>query len=241
MSCVLLLLCDDECLIFVLDVFDCVQVLEWVDCFGDSVVFYKIGMELFVFGEYFQVFDELVCCDKCVFVDLKFFDILVIVVVVIKCLLQWLVSYVIIYGWYLVMMEVCVVVNSGDMCLLVVIVLILMGCFDFVWMGIDCELVDVVVECVLVVQVVGIDGVIVLGQEVGLICVVIGSGFFIVCLGICFGGLVGDDQKCIVGVVQVFVDGVDVIVVGCLICLVVDLQVVVWVIQQEIVLVLVVC
>ena len=65
----------DERLIFALDVPDRVQALEWVDRLGDSVAFYKIGMELLASGEYFQVLDELARRDKRVFVDLKFFDI----------------------------------------------------------------------------------------------------------------------------------------------------------------------
>ena len=37
---------DDERLIFALDVPDRAQALAWVDRLGDSVAFYKIGMEL---------------------------------------------------------------------------------------------------------------------------------------------------------------------------------------------------
>ncbi|OOD04313.1 orotidine 5'-phosphate decarboxylase / HUMPS family protein, partial [Stenotrophomonas maltophilia] len=44
---------DDERLIFALDVPDRAQALEWVDRLGDSVAFYKIGMELLASGEYF--------------------------------------------------------------------------------------------------------------------------------------------------------------------------------------------
>ena len=55
---------DDERLIFALDVPDRAQALEWVDRLGDSVAFYKIGMELLASGEYFQVLDELARRDK---------------------------------------------------------------------------------------------------------------------------------------------------------------------------------
>ena len=48
-----------ERLIFALDVPDRAQALEWVERLGDSVQFYKIGMELLASGEYFQVLDAL--------------------------------------------------------------------------------------------------------------------------------------------------------------------------------------
>ena len=42
---------------------------------GDSVKFYKIGLELMMAGGYFELLDWLVERDKRVFVDLKFFDV----------------------------------------------------------------------------------------------------------------------------------------------------------------------
>ena len=41
----------------------------------DSVNFYKIGMELLMTGQYFELLDWLIARDKKVFVDLKFFDV----------------------------------------------------------------------------------------------------------------------------------------------------------------------
>ena len=109
---------DDERLIFALDVPDRAQALEWVDRLGDSVAFYKIGMELLASGEYFQVLDELARRDKRVFVDLKFFDIPATAAAVIKRLSQWPVSYATIHGWHPAMMEACAAANGGDMRLL---------------------------------------------------------------------------------------------------------------------------
>ena len=42
---------------------------------GDAVTFYKIGLELMMSGEYFELLDWLLARDKKVFCDLKFFDI----------------------------------------------------------------------------------------------------------------------------------------------------------------------
>ena len=44
-------------LIFALDAPSGQEALAWVDRLGDSVGFYKIGMELLASGEYFTVLD----------------------------------------------------------------------------------------------------------------------------------------------------------------------------------------
>ncbi|MBK0025512.1 orotidine-5'-phosphate decarboxylase [Stenotrophomonas sp. S48] len=225
----------DERLIFALDVPDRVQALEWVDRLGDSVAFYKIGMELLASGEYFQVLDELARRDKRVFVDLKFFDIPATAAAVIKRLSQWPVSYATIHGWHPAMMEACAAANSSDMRLLAVTVLTSMGRADLAQMGIDREPVDVVVERALAAQAAGIDGVIASGQEAGPIRAATGAGFSIVCPGIRPGGPVGDDQKRTVGVAQAFADGADAIVVGRPIRLAANPQAAARAIQQEIV------
>ena len=175
---------DDERLIFALDVPDRAQALEWVDRLGDSVAFYKIGMELLASGEYFQVLDELARRDKRVFVDLKFFDIPATAAAVIKRLSQWPVSYATIHGWHPAMMEACAAANSSDMRLLAVTVLTSMGRPDLAQMGIDREPVEVVVERALAAQAAGIDGVIASGEEAGPIRAATGAGFSIVCPGI---------------------------------------------------------
>ena len=64
-------------LIFALDVPTKDAAIEWIERLGDAVSFYKIGMELLTSGEYFQVLEELAARGKKVFVDLKFFDVLV--------------------------------------------------------------------------------------------------------------------------------------------------------------------
>ena len=140
-----LALATDERLIFALDVPGRAQALEWIDRLGDSVRFYKIGMELLASGEYFDVLGLLADRGKRVFVDLKFFDIPATIAGVIKRLSQWPVSYATIHGWHPAMMEACAAANSGDMRLLAVTVLTSMGRPDLAQMGIDREPVDVVV------------------------------------------------------------------------------------------------
>ena len=80
-------------LIFALDVPTAAEARTWVDRLGDSVGFYKIGMELLASGDYFSVLDELARRDKKVFVDLKFFDIPATVAGVIRGLSRWPVTF----------------------------------------------------------------------------------------------------------------------------------------------------
>src|SRR5690606_1463831 len=65
----------DERLIVALDVPDIAAARRIVDTLGDTVKFYKLGMELFMNDGYFEFLDELVERGCKVFVDLKFFDV----------------------------------------------------------------------------------------------------------------------------------------------------------------------
>ncbi|WP_024869176.1 orotidine-5'-phosphate decarboxylase [Pseudoxanthomonas suwonensis] len=207
-------LAPEERLIFALDVPGRAQALEWIDRLGDSVRFYKIGMELLASGEYFQVLDELAARDRRVFVDLKFFDIPATVAGVIRGLGRWPVSYCTIHGWHPAMMQAAAEANTGDMRLLAVTVLTSMDGNDLRSMGISGEPEKIVVERALAAQAAGIDGVIASGLEAAPIRAATGPAFSIVCPGIRPGGPAGDDQKRSVGVAQAFRDGADAIVVG---------------------------
>ena len=227
-------LAPEERLIFALDVPGRAEAVEWIDRLGDSVRFYKIGMELLASGEYFQVLDLLGQRGKRVFVDLKFFDIPATVAGVIRGLGRWKVDYCTIHGWHPAMMQAAAEANQGDMRLLAVTVLTSMGRADLAQMGIDREPVAVVVERALAAQAAGIDGVIASGQEAAPIRAATGAGFSIVCPGIRPGGPGGDDQQRTVGVAQAFSDGADAIVVGRPIRLAADPRAAALAIQAEI-------
>ena len=64
-----------ERLIVALDVPQASEAKALVEQLGDAVQFYKIGLELFMAGGYFELLDWLVARRKKVFVDLKFFDV----------------------------------------------------------------------------------------------------------------------------------------------------------------------
>ncbi|ADV28758.1 orotidine 5'-phosphate decarboxylase [Pseudoxanthomonas suwonensis 11-1] len=208
-------LAPEERLIFALDVPGRAEAVEWIDRLGDSVRFYKIGMELLASGEYFDVLDLLGQRGKRVFVDLKFFDIPATVAGVIRGLGRWKVDYCTIHGWHPAMMQAAAEANTNsDMRLLAVTVLTSMDGNDLRAMGIDGEPEQVVVQRALAAQAAGIDGVIASGREAGPIRRATGAGFSIVCPGIRPDGGGGDDQKRSVGVAEAFAAGADAIVVG---------------------------
>src|SRR5258707_3741319 len=64
-----------ERLIFALDVPTRQEAQAWVDKLGDSVLFYKLGLEIFMAGGYYELIAWLRERGKKVFVDLKFFDV----------------------------------------------------------------------------------------------------------------------------------------------------------------------
>ena len=66
---------ERERLIFALDVPDLDRAMRLVETLDDAVVFYKIGLELFMSGAYFELAAELKGRGKRVFADLKLFDI----------------------------------------------------------------------------------------------------------------------------------------------------------------------
>ena len=58
-----------------MDVPTCERAKQLAEELGDAVTFYKIGLELMMSGEYFELLDWMLARDKKVFCDLKFFDI----------------------------------------------------------------------------------------------------------------------------------------------------------------------
>ncbi len=65
----------NERLIFALDVPSADKARQLVDTLGDSVSFYKLGLELFMAGGYFELIEWLSQRGKKVFADLKFYDV----------------------------------------------------------------------------------------------------------------------------------------------------------------------
>jgi orotidine-5'-phosphate decarboxylase len=61
----------NERLIFAMDVPDCDQAKALAEVLGESVTFYKLGLELMMSGAYFELLEWMLERDKKVFADLK--------------------------------------------------------------------------------------------------------------------------------------------------------------------------
>ena len=85
-------------LIFAMDVPDTDQARKLAETLGDSVTFYKLGLELMMSGDYFGLLDWLVARDKKVFVDLKFFDVPATVAAAVRRLRNRGVTYATVHG-----------------------------------------------------------------------------------------------------------------------------------------------
>lgn len=200
-------------LIFALDVPTAAEATAWVDRLGDSVNFYKIGMELLTSGDYFRVLEKLAGRGKQVFVDLKFHDVPATVASTIRGLRRYPVSFCTIHAQHDAMMRAATQ-EKGDIRILGVTVLTSMERSDLQQLGIAGEPADIVVQRALAARAAGCDGVISSGQEAAALRAATGPGFLLVCPGIRPAGPGGDDQKRTVDVPQAFAAGADYIVVG---------------------------
>lgn len=202
-----------ERLIFALDVPTAADARAWIDRLGDTVSFYKIGMELLTSGDYFRVLDELAGRGKQVFVDLKFHDVPATVGATIRGLRRHPVSFCTIHAQHEGMMRAASQ-EKGDIRILAVTVLTSMDRQDLRRLGIAREPSEVVVERALMAREAGCDGVIASGLEAAALRAATAPEFLVVCPGIRPAGPGGDDQKRTVDVPTAFAAGADYIVVG---------------------------
>ena len=200
-------------LIFALDVPTAAEARAWVDRLGDSVGFYKLGMELLTSGDYFRVLEDLAGRGKRIFVDLKFHDVPATVAATIRGLRRYPVAVCTIHAQHAAMMRAAAQ-EKGDLRLLGVTVLTSMDRADLRDLRIDADPADIVVERARAAQAAGLDGVIASGQEAAALRAATGPGFLLVCPGIRPAGPAGDDQKRTVDVARAFAAGADHIVVG---------------------------
>jgi orotidine-5'-phosphate decarboxylase len=200
-----------ERLIFALDVATAAEALDLVDHLGDTVQFYKIGMELLTSGDYFTVLKALNVRDKRVFVDLKFFDVPATVASAIKGLTRYRVDFATIHGNNGMMAAAAKV--KGDIQLLAVTALTSLDQGDLDDLGFACDARALVLSRARAALALGVDGVVSSGLEAADLRAELGEKLLIVCPGIRPVANV-DDQKRTVDVAQAFANGADYIVVG---------------------------
>lgn len=200
-------------LIFALDVPDRAEASAWMDRLGDSVSFYKIGLELLSGGDYFHVLDELANRGKKIFADLKFHDVPATVAGAVRGLAQWPVTFATLHCDSRAMLEAAAAVK-GSLQLLAVTVLTSNDAGDLAALGVQGEPAEVVIQRARLAQAAGIDGVVCSGADLPRLRKALGRELLAVCPGIRPAGPRNDDQKRTVDVPTAFAQGADCIVVG---------------------------
>ena len=154
-----------ERLIVALDVPEAAQAQALVNQLGDSVQFYKIGLELCMAPGFFSLLDWLRGNDKKVFVDLKFFDIPETVARAIKNLSERGAHFATIHGNQAIM-EAAAKAKSGNLKVLAVTALTSLDQGDLDDMGFQCNIADLVLSRARRALQAGCDGVVSSGLEV---------------------------------------------------------------------------
>tara|TARA_R110002049_G_scaffold20717_15_gene75994 strand:- start:2920 stop:3591 length:672 start_codon:yes stop_codon:yes gene_type:complete len=197
-----------------MDVPDCARARSLAEELGPSVSFYKIGLELMMSGEYFELLDWLLERDKKVFCDLKFFDIPATVGSAVRQLKDRGASFVTVHGNRSIMEAAAE--NKGDsLKVLGVTVLTSLDRGDLDDLGFDCDIDALVLSRAKQALESGCDGVISSGLEVPKLREFIDDKLLVVSPGIRpVDNKPAGDQKRVVTVETAFGNGVDYIVVG---------------------------
>lgn len=202
---------SNERLIVALDVPTVAAAKAMVDTLGDAVIFYKIGLELFMGGEYFELLDWLKGQGKKIFVDLKFFDVPATVGRAVAQLNGRGVSFATVHGNDSIMRSAAA--NKGDVQILAVTVLTSLDRGDLDDLGFDCDVEALVLSRAKRAIELGCDGVVASGHEAPAMRSKLGHSFMVVTPGIRPVDN-DDDQKRVVTPAQAFANGADYIVVG---------------------------
>jgi len=203
----------DERLIFALDVPDADAARSLVDRLGDSVRFYKIGLELLMAGGYFELLDWLAERDKRIFVDLKFFDVPATVGRAVARLNHRGVTFCTVHGNQGIMEAAARA--KEDVKVLAVTVLTSLDRGDLQDMGFQCDVPELVLSRARRALEAGCDGVVASGLEAPMLREHLDHRLMVVTPGIRpVDNRPADDQKRVVSVEQAFGLGADYIVVG---------------------------
>lgn len=202
----------DERLIFALDVADNTAAKALVEELGDAVKFYKIGLELLMGGEYFDMIRWLNERNKKVFVDLKFFDVPETVRKAVRQLKKYGVSFATVHG----NQNMLAAAAAEETGVKILGVTVLTSCDqddieDLGFKGVEIK--DIVLSRARRTLEAGCHGVISSGLEAAELRAELGERLLIISPGIRPVANV-DDQKRTVSVEQAFKNGADYIVIG---------------------------
>ena len=202
-----------ERVIMALDLPTITEAQALVEELGDAVVFYKVGMELFMSGDYFGFIEWLKARNKKVFVDLKFFDIPATVGRAIKALSNKGVDLATIHGNDSIMEAAAQA--KGDLKVLAVTALTSLDRGDLDDLGFQCDVKQLVLSRAKRALQIGCDGIVSSGLEVSMIREELGQKLLVITPGIRpVDNREDDDQKRAVSVEQAIQNGADYIVVG---------------------------
>jgi orotidine-5'-phosphate decarboxylase len=204
-----------ERLIFALDVPGVETAKALVEALGESVRFYKLGLELFMAGGYFELIGWLREREKKVFVDLKFFDVPATVASAIRQLQVHDAAFATVHGNDAILAAAVKAAQATDLRILAVTVLTSLDRHDLEDLGFQCDPRTLVLSRAKRALALGCAGVISSGLEAAPLRQALGDRFLVITPGIRpLENRVIDDQKRTVDVAQAFLNGADYIVVG---------------------------
>jgi orotidine-5'-phosphate decarboxylase len=184
------------------------------DQLGDSVTFYKLGLELFMSGGAFELLDWMVGRGKKVFLDLKLFDVPATVAGAVRNLRNRGVTFATVHGNQAIM-EAAAQAAEGGVGILAVTVLTSLDRGDLDDLGFQCDVPQLVLSRARRALAAGCAGVVSSGLEAKMLRAGVDDRLIVVTPGIRpVENRPVDDQKRVVGVADAFGNGADYIVVG---------------------------
>ena len=200
-----------ERLIFALDVPNLEEAQALISNLGDSVEFYKLGLEVFLSGHYFELMAELKGKGKKVFADLKLFDIPATVAAAVRQLAKHEINFCTVHGNDSMLKAAADA--KGDMQILAVTALTSLDQGDLDDLGFQCDVRTLVLSRAKRALALGCDGVVSSGLEVSALREHADPRLIAVCPGI-RPIHNDDDQQRVMTPFQAIRDGADYLVVG---------------------------
>lgn len=205
-----------ERLIFALDVPDLDRARALIHNLGDSVQFYKLGLEFFLSGHYFELASELRDSGKKIFADLKLFDIPATVASAVRQLARHEVNFCTIHGNDGMLRAAAEA--KGNMQILAVTALTSLDQGDLDDLGFQCDAKTLVLSRARRALEVGCDGVVSSGLEVQALRQSVDHALITVCPGIrpIFNDEAPpeDDQQRVMTPANAIASGADYLVIG---------------------------
>jgi len=201
-----------ERLIAALDVPTAAEARAYAERLGDAVRFYKIGLELFTAGGYFELLEWLRARGGKVFADLKLYDIPETVRRAVANLRASGATFVTVHAERSILEAAAR--EKGELKILAVTVLTSFDQRAVADMGYAGSVEDLVLQRARAALDAGCDGVIASGLEAPRIRAELGTQLLVVTPGVRPAGSGAQDQKRVVDVAQAFANGADYIVVG---------------------------